>query len=263
MTFFSRIFWHYSLFYVIFSSVVTDSTATDIRIDFSNVDSPCMRGLNCFHGKCHTEIANSKNRCVCEAVWQGPFCNIKIPNLDQPPTDLPKVVEEPSIFDIAKIKSSDGEENKLYKREDSVKSSNTGKPLNSCSKNYKLRPLSDRQCFPNFVCQYGECRKKRIENYIHLECVCDLGVYGLFCQHRCCLDCGNNGICAIGNGETEPFCKCREGFVGWRCNIQKNLTEHNTRTESLLRRMSSHIQSNSSMSNERQELHTTEIDYFT
>ncbi|XP_045160174.2 uncharacterized protein LOC123525300 [Mercenaria mercenaria] len=85
-----------------------------------------------------------------------------------------------------------------------------------CSDSYKISPLSERMCTPGLVCKYGTCSSEHKGTYIAFDCSCDKGASGLLCEHKCCLDCGNNGRCDI-FADGKPYCRCRRGYSGDNC----------------------------------------------
>ncbi|XP_050403178.1 uncharacterized protein LOC126819270 isoform X2 [Patella vulgata] len=69
-----------------------------------------------------------------------------------------------------------------------------------------------KDCFPGFVCQNGYCPSGKV------ECVCDLGWTGPFCDTPCLLDCGQFGQCKS-LGANSQSCVCEEGYTGSNCEL--------------------------------------------
>lgn len=85
-----------------------------------------------------------------------------------------------------------------------------------CSDSYKTRPLQERKCASGLVCEYGTCSSEHKGTYISFDCSCDAGASGMLCEHKCCLDCGSNGRCAI-FADGKEYCRCRKGYFGGKC----------------------------------------------
>ena len=88
----------------------------------------------------------------------------------------------------------------------------------ACSSSYKLRPRDDRMCQFGFRCMYGSCSSDYSLKQITFQCKCDPGAMGLFCENKCCLNCGQNGQCDVKPDGTQ-FCFCRRGYTGQNCEI--------------------------------------------
>ncbi|KAH3695067.1 hypothetical protein DPMN_082518 [Dreissena polymorpha] len=88
-----------------------------------------------------------------------------------------------------------------------------------CSSSYQQRPDDDRKCQFGFRCMYGTCSSDSSSKQITFQCKCDPGAMGIFCEQKCCLNCGQNGNCDVRPNGT-PFCFCRRGFTGEKCEIE-------------------------------------------
>ncbi|ESP05292.1 hypothetical protein LOTGIDRAFT_152123 [Lottia gigantea] len=74
-----------------------------------------------------------------------------------------------------------------------------------------LRPIDERICVPGFVCRHGHCVKSDF-----LECICDPGWIGTFCEKHCPVDCGQHGKCMMYN--EKPTCVCDWRYTGSFCD---------------------------------------------
>lgn len=88
----------------------------------------------------------------------------------------------------------------------------------ACSNRYKYKAIEIRSCSTGLECEYGRCSSKFYGSYVAFECTCDKGARGLLCEQKCCLDCGSNGQCDFYPDGT-PFCFCRRGYYGTRCEF--------------------------------------------
>ncbi|XP_060072655.1 uncharacterized protein LOC132552494 [Ylistrum balloti] len=173
----------------------------------------CFPGFECVHGYCDRE--GSGFNCLCDPGWKGIFCHEYICSC---PSNA-ECIEEGDTF-------------RCQTRETATKLSttpNTQRPtpvtdnstaIHACSANYTKRPLSERQCVPNFVCEYGACKMSDGNIGTILECVCDDGGGGGLCQELCCKPCSEYGQCKSFENGTE-YCQCRFDREGDLCELKK------------------------------------------
>ena len=171
----------------------------------ADVEEFCMNG-----GICIFDEENCSSSCTCAVGHSGRRCEISEEQLQETPTVLRK-----------EIGFRAGE---FVKSENAISATlmTTSDPrFNVCRESALERTESERTCSRNFVCQYGVCEKTMEETNGWMgwkyDCVCDLGSVGLMCEHRCCLNCGAHGTCAVHNG-TE-YCSCEHQYKGLSCNI--------------------------------------------
>jgi len=209
------------------TDITTLSVVTTLR---PLSERQCFLGFVCEHGYCD----KSAFSCICDFGWQGPFCNTggkcpltcddgktcvilqnsyfcAITNTTHQPTTTIYIHTTP----ISTSGTSEQSPTALTTPEINGQSETYG---HVCSANYTKRPLIERTCIPNFVCQHGRCEKVDLTDSFRLGCICDEGGIGIFCDHTCCFNCTEHGACnKLANG-TE-FCNCQHGYSGEFCEI--------------------------------------------
>ncbi|XP_045163074.2 uncharacterized protein LOC123527575 [Mercenaria mercenaria] len=98
---------------------------------------------------------------------------------------------------------------------------------NVCTEDAAERTDEERTCQTarDMKCIYGVCNETLTDHgswkgYTTV-CNCDIGARGTHCEHKCCLDCGENGKCDVqvdGDNVTE-HCNCRNRYTGFFCEI--------------------------------------------
>ncbi|OWF36139.1 neurogenic locus notch homolog protein 2-like [Mizuhopecten yessoensis] len=184
----------------------------------------CVRGFECIHGYCKKD--GSAFFCSCDDGWEGFFCHRFIC-----PLDCPSNTDCIMVGDTFKCKTK--ETTTTPSTTPSRDTPSTLKPspvstdnsieVHACSANYTKRPLSERQCMPNFVCEYGVCEMTEGDIGAILECVCDDGGSGGLCQDLCCMPCSKFGHCKTLSNGTE-FCQCQFNYEGDLCEMKEKLS---------------------------------------
>ena len=86
----------------------------------------------------------------------------------------------------------------------------------------------DNGCDFSHPCVYGMCNHIAQERGVHaIECVCDPGWVGPYCDSCCPLVCHHGGVCEVENeddvrGQT---CRCTRGWTGARCDTSDDLQQ--------------------------------------
>ncbi|XP_060070333.1 uncharacterized protein LOC132550305 [Ylistrum balloti] len=187
------------------------------------VDEKCMLINGTFYCiKPETEIQQSNASttemtsdniitCECDTGSSGGLCDNKC-CLDCSPNGVCLKNDQGQEY----CKCKDGKEGRFCESPERGLLSEYSKE-NACSQHYTLRPLSVRECVPNFVCVYGQCKKAEMnEHGLQLACECDDGGIGGLCHIQCCLKCGEHGECKTYLNGTE-YCYCEYNYEGEFC----------------------------------------------
>ncbi|KAH9523788.1 hypothetical protein Btru_040956 [Bulinus truncatus] len=189
-------------------------------------DEPC--DLNCGpHGKCR-ENTEYIMFCACDLGYTGDRCQTNLyKNISSttPPTTQRQRQEENvnNMWYSLDSEPTPGTHNTTTVASTTALSENAT-AVNVISLNVTLinvttdvsltlRPLSERECLPGFVCKHGVCYRGGGGGA--LSCQCDPGYGGAFCDQPCQLDCGTNGSCQA--SDDKVFCQCLPGFDGVPC----------------------------------------------
>ncbi|XP_033727764.1 neurogenic locus notch homolog protein 2-like [Pecten maximus] len=177
----------------------------------------CLAGFVCIHGFCDKE--DNSFYCVCDSGWKGSFCEQFICPLNCPSNTNCDMVDNTFICKTKESTTKPSTMPSSTLRTSTVSADNTT-AVHVCSANYTKRPLSERQCMPNFICEYGACEMTQDDTGAVLECICDDGGLGGLCQGRCCMPCSEYGQCKTRSNGTE-FCQCMFDREGDLCDMIK------------------------------------------
>ncbi|CAL1544805.1 unnamed protein product [Lymnaea stagnalis] len=157
------------------------------------------------HGRCRDNNEFGMF-CVCDTGYAGSSCQTSL--LENVTTPIPSNTTRQEVHDMGA--------NSMWFSEDLTTPSalNVTGATQRSSGTVTLRPLSERQCLPGFVCEYGQCEKGAQT----IACICDPGYGGPFCNVACGLDCGLNGTCTVGSDD-RLSCRCDPGYMGVACNL--------------------------------------------
>ena len=201
-----------------------------------SADTGCRTSNECLHGYCDVTF-----KCVCYTGWTGLRCELSNQTGNSSSSSGPKshVQGEAILKTQGNLTTSHqklsklleillrGSKNKLFDVSTSkyrdVRLVQTTEEDSSdhdvCSTSYKPHKLKDRNCIAGLACQYGTCSKQDQGSSLTFTCQCDKGASGLFCDSKCCLNCGKQGRCEVFSNGTE-FCNCKLGFTGQFCDIE-------------------------------------------
>ena len=181
----------------------------------------CGFNFVCERGFCHPTIPFL---CQCEPNWIGVLCDTFLcpPGYEcRTSTGVLNCFTQPSDATNTSVQTST--ENRA------IMTFTTDQPEvhkpNACKADYELRPVSQRQCIPGFMCQYGVCKlDTSSESQLAMACHCDDGAIGTYCDFKCCRDCGQFGKCvniATGFNRSEQFCACHQNYTGNFCGERR------------------------------------------
>ena len=197
------------------------------KISYSN-KKPCFGGLHCVHGRCRRENVEAGeffiSECVCDSGWMGLVCDQRVDawkSTDQTEArnDAFEITTNtlPNNFEEHKVAGDDGAQVSTKLPGDVIKKSFEGNDVRDiCSENYTPRSIEERACTTGLLCRFGTCSIEHRDTFIAYTCHCDKGAVGIFCEHKCCLDCGDHGSCHLFPNGTQ-FCNCKPDFGGERC----------------------------------------------
>ena len=217
-------------------------TASEHLVNVFN-DKPCFGGLHCIHGHCRRKSENILvSECVCDIGWMGLVCDqrVDVSNFEDNhnglevgrlaresrSTSTAVITTPPS--NVGKVQNigrenDDGADdvivtnNKVVSGDDNDNTAVIDNNVNRvCDNNYIPRTLTERTCTLGLLCRFGTCTVDHQDTYIAYTCHCDKGAVGIFCEHKCCLDCGTHGSCHLFHNGTQ-FCNCHMGYHDKRC----------------------------------------------
>lgn len=176
----------------------------------------CIPGFECIHGYCDRSQGFG---CDCDFGWTGGFCE----RLDCPlqcPSDMYCGLVDETFYCVQQEMRSEASPTTLPITTTTVFSAKEYPADHACSANYTQKPISERECLPNFACTYGICQQDTLDGVPLLECICDDGAIGGLCQEQCCLQCAEHGKCKKFSNDTE-YCHCQFNYDGSFCEKKK------------------------------------------
>ena len=213
------------------------------------IDGPCFGNLHCVHGICRKHYGETQefliSECLCEPNWTGLICDqrqtIARPSRHPNPSSLDVPEDDDTTHGALKTtKSVRGEGNTPRKHvvggghkyttddpngafgKDTASTKDDNR--NVCGASYELRTLEERSCIHGLLCRFGTCSSDHKGSYIAYKCHCDKGAIGIFCDHKCCLECGEHGRCELFVNGTQ-FCNCMLGYSGKQCQLEHGKSE--------------------------------------
>lgn len=197
-----------------------------------STETLCFGGFRCVHGRCQKDVGDFLiSECICDPGWAGLLCDQMIVAWkfgDRAQSDVRDdgvKVTTKSLFQ--RVRDQDQENDALQPQYTTKPPSGVfQKRLENddvndvCRNDYQAHPVEERTCTAGLMCKFGTCITDHKGTYIAYSCDCDKGALGIFCEHKCCLDCGENGSCQRYNNGTQ-FCNCKMGYNGGSCQYKQ------------------------------------------
>ena len=217
-------------------NTTTPSLTTTIASNTTIDQNGCPDDFPCIHGFCNrTGADNNVLVCICEPGYYGTdcseiFCPVDPCLLNVCPGQNCETLQNCSYVCYCDDNTTSCVNNitsttaSVSVQTTSVSVHTTSVSVlpvehNPCYDNFTRRPESERACVHG-MCEYGRCVVE-----LSFNCRCDKGADGIFCQYRCCLDCGPHGTCK-NSSSLGAYCNCHTNYTGDKCETMKtsNLT---------------------------------------
>ncbi|PVD23089.1 hypothetical protein C0Q70_16351 [Pomacea canaliculata] len=186
-------------------------------------DSGCSPGTVCHHGYCPAESLS----CLCHSGWAGFYCEEPCPPgcehrgaCQTNPEGKAICWCEPGygyVNGSGCVHVTATPETRTNRENTVTTEYSDSPPAVTIVTAASVLPPSNtglELCEPGFPCFHGKCQTAP-----NIECVCDKGWEGVFCQNQCPLECGLHGRCQRVAGEDSAmFCDCVHGYEGDLCD---------------------------------------------